>query len=121
MARTALTVNEGIGRYPTLPIGANDADVEFEAADAEDKNSFAITGREVLIAYNSSGGALTVTVDSVADVCNREGDLGPYSIGAGEYALLGPFPVAGFRQADGLCYLEASGADVGFMVIRFPS
>ncbi|MCK4302831.1 MAG: hypothetical protein KAY24_01180 [Candidatus Eisenbacteria sp.] len=122
MARTELTVQEPPGNYPALPLVADAADISWDAADAADKNEFDLTGRELILAWNTDGAnPYTVTVESVTDQCNREGDITDYSIGAGEIAMLGPIPVTGFRQSDGKCYLEASNLAVEFAIIRIPS
>lgn len=121
MARTALTVQETPGRFPALPITADAADLAWTAADNVNKNSFALTGREIILVRNDNAGAQEITISSVVDAYNREGDIEAYSVGIGEYAMFGPIPLDGFRQSDGLCYLEAAVADVYFAIIRFPS
>lgn len=119
MPRTALTPQSPPGAYPGT-IAANAADLSFAAADVANKNQVALTGKEMLIVRNDNAGAQTVTINSVADSYARTGDITAYSIGAGEYAFFGPFPVAGWRQTDGNLYLEGSHADIKFAVIKLP-
>jgi hypothetical protein len=122
MSRLALTVQNIIAKYPSLPLTANSADFTWTAAGASfaDGAGFALTGKEVLLARNPTGGALTVTISSVVDPYIRTGDITTYSIGAGEYAVFPPFPKAGWAQADGKLYLAASAATVEFAVLKLP-
>ncbi|HYI67132.1 MAG TPA: hypothetical protein VEW95_09430 [Candidatus Limnocylindrales bacterium] len=123
MARLALTVQEPPSAYPTLPLAANDADVTFTAAGAAfaDGASFPMTGRELLLVRNPSGGALTVTINSVSDSRKRTGDITAYSIGAGEVAAFWPNRTEGWRQTTGLLHFAASAAELEFAVIRLPA
>lgn len=120
MARLALTVQEPPSAYPTLPLAANDADVTFTAAGADfaDGASFAMTGREILLVRNPTGGALTVSIDSVADSRRRTGDVTAYSIGAGEIAAFWINRTEGWRQSDGTLHFEGSATGLEFAVIR---
>ncbi len=102
-------------------IAANAADIALTAADATNKQQVKITGREMLLAYNSSPDtAYTVTINSVADDLGRVGDITAYSIGFGEFALFGPVPIKGFAQPNGKLNFEASNAAIKFVVIRVP-
>ena len=121
MARTALTIQSPPGKYPATPIAANGADFTWEAGDAGDNNSFKSTGREIVLVRNDNAGAQTVTIHSMIDERNREGDITAYSIGAGEYAVFGPFPVAGWRQPDGTVHIDPSHADLKFAVLQLPA
>jgi hypothetical protein len=102
-------------------IAANGADISLTAADVSNKNSCTLTGREMLFAFNSDDDtAYTVTVSSVADQLGRTGDVESYSIGFGEYALIGPFPLEGWKQSTGKLHFEANNAAIKFAVIRVP-
>ena len=120
MARTALTVQDVPGKYPGS-IGAGAADFTWTLADIVDKNSFPCTGREILLVRNDDVSPQTVTINSVADPYKRTQDITAYSLAAADYAFFGPFPVVGWRQADGHVYFEASDVDVFFAVVRLPS
>lgn len=100
-------------------ISANGADVALTAADATNKQEATITGRELILAYNSDSGAHTVTFTSIADDLGRTGDITSYSVGAGEFALFGPFTLKGWQQSNGKVYFEANDATVKFLVIRY--
>lgn len=121
MARLALTAKATPGSYPVLPISANAADFTWTAAGADfaDGFSFPWTGKEVLLVRNDNAGAQTVTINSVADPKkNRTGDITAYSVGIGEYAVLGPFQADGWKQSTGLVHGAASATDVKLAVIR---
>lgn len=120
MARTSLTVTTALGAYPSLQPAANACDLTMTAADIVNYNQATCSGNDLIIAHNTSGGALTVTITSVADGHNRTGDITTYSVGAGEYAVFGPFKSAGWMQSDGKLYMAASAADVKLGVIALP-
>lgn len=113
---------------PTSPpstkgsITANAADFAWTACDASNGNSCTHTGRELILAYNSNGSATayTITVSSVADELGRTGDQ-TYSLGAGEYCVLGPYPVRGWRQSNGKLNFSSTNAELKFRVIRLPN
>ena len=118
MARTALTKTTALGAYGTYSAGA--ADMTMAAADTVDQNSFVFAGKDLVIAHNTGGSPATITINSVSDPYGRDGDISAYSLGAGEYAVFGPFDAAGWLQSDGSMYLEASSADVKFGVVKLP-
>ena len=116
MPRQTLTPLVALGEFGSYV--ANAADVTMTAADAANKEQFVATPRQIVFAHNTGAGARTVTITSVADEKGRSGDIATYSIGAGEYAVFGPFTSAqGFRQTDGYIYLEAAHAEVKFGVV----
>lgn len=93
----------------------------FVAADATNKEQVSLTGREVIVAWNSSADtARTVTITSVADEMGRTGDIATDSLAFGTFHVYGPFSLEGWEQTDGNLYFEASHADVKFAVIRLP-
>lgn len=89
------------------------------AAIVADKEQFAATGKEIVIARNTDVGAQTVTITSVSYL-GRTGDITADSIAAGALHVYGPFNIDGWRQTDGYIYLEASSANVKFSVITLP-
>jgi len=121
MPRATLTKLAALGNNPALPIAANAVDLPMTAANAANKEQFVASGKDLIIAYNSGAGARTVTITSVVDPRNnRTGDITPYSIGAGEYAVFGPFYREGWMQPDGYIYIEAEHAEVRWGVITLP-
>jgi hypothetical protein len=112
MPRTTLAKTKAPGQFGSYD--ANAADLAMAAADVADKNQFVFRPRDLVIAHNTDVGSQTVTISSVAAAkTGRTGDIGAYSLGAGEYGVFGPFSEQdGFRQSDGYIYLEASSATV---------
>lgn len=120
MARTTLTKTTALGAYGSYT--ANAADLTMAAADVSNKNQFVASSGDLVIAHNTGGSAYTVTVTSSADPhYNREGDISAYSLGAGEYAIFGPFKRPGWVQSDGYLYLEANNSAVKFGVVVIPA
>jgi hypothetical protein len=120
VARTALTPMLPPGKYPTLPLGALSAALTLVAGDNVNGNSVPSTGREIIIVQNTAGVAGTITVSSVADAFNRSGDITAYSVPAAGFAVLGPFPLQGWKQADGNLYLTVSAATMLVAVVQLP-
>lgn len=122
MARTALTPQTAIAIYPAAgAIAANAADFTFAAGDASNGNKFTATGREIIIARNTGAGARTITLQAAGDAIGREVDLGPFSIGAGEFTIFTqPLAITGWRQSDGQFYLDVEHAEVTLAVITLP-
>lgn len=48
-----------------------------------------VTGREILLVWNSGASPYTVTIASAADDKGRTGDISAYSLAAGEFAVFG--------------------------------
>lgn len=121
MARQTLSKLTALGSYPVLPLTANSVDLPMTAAIVADKEQFVSTGKDLIVAHNTGAGAHTITITSVADGhTKRTGDVTAYSIGAGEYAVFGPFEKAGWMQSNGKIYLEANDAEVKFGVVALP-
>lgn len=120
MARLDIPVTTMPLKYPALQPAVNTLDVTWTAAGASFAlgAQFPLTGREIVLCRNPSGGALTVTVTSIRNEYNRLGDITAYSIGAGETAVLPQFQLNGWKQSDGMLYLEASAADILFAVLK---
>lgn len=117
MARNDLTKLTAEGPYGDY--GAGDADLPMVAADQGDGDQFTFEGEDLIIAHNTGGSAQTVTVTSVVDPYGRTGNIS-YSVGAGEYAVFGPFKALGWQQSDGNIYVSADSADVKLGVVKLP-
>lgn len=105
-------------------VSADELDAAFTAADASNGNSYTSTGRELIIVLNShASNAYTFTLTSYADesLLGRSGDITTYSLAAGEYAVVGPVPVRGWRQTTGKVLISGSNAAVKFLIIRLPA
>jgi hypothetical protein len=119
MPRTALTPKTALGSKSSAYASANVADLTMAAADVANKNEFAASGHDLIFAHNTTAGPETITVTSVADPQQgRTGDVTAYSLGAGEYAVLGPFHRAGWQQTNGKIYIEASNIGVKLGVVQ---
>lgn len=114
MARATLTKTTPLGSYGTY--AANAADLTMAAATVADKNQFVASGKDLVIAHNTGAGAHNITITSVVDPYGRTGDI-TYALGAGEYAIFGPFDLPGWMQTDGKIYLEADHAEIKFGVV----
>jgi hypothetical protein len=117
MAATVLTVQESSGKY-AVP-SANGADISLVAIDQSSNGYYVTTGKEMVLAVNSDASPQTITITSQAlPTYARTGDITAYSIGAGETALLGPFPVSGWADTNGRINISTSDAAVLVAAIR---
>ncbi len=114
----AITVQSLIGKYPATPVSADAADITFAAMELAG-DTFANTGKEIILVRNDDAGAVTLTITSQVDTFNRLGTISAYPIGAGEYAAFGPFPVSGWNDSSGNLNLLASDVDLKVAVLRF--
>ncbi len=120
MARTTLTRHSMLNRF-----GYPGRVLNFEAADTTNKNRFKASGRDLVLALNTGASARTVTISSARDPFGRTEDVSAYSVGAGELACFGPFPLEGWEQQSGenigYIELEASHTDIQFAVVMLPA
>lgn len=117
MPRTALTKNTGLLRNPvagTLLV--------WTAADTTNFNSFAMTGNDLLLAWNTHASTgYTVTVTSAADPnFGRTANITTEAIAAGTIRSYSVPQLAGWQQPDGALYFQANNASVVFAVIALP-
>jgi hypothetical protein len=119
MARATQPVILPKGPYPVLPVGALALDFVFTVADNVNFDEFAFTGRELILVSNPTGGALTFTLESVADGAQRTGDVTTYSVGAGLFSCFWAGNVVGWNNS-GKFFLKGSAATLKFAVIRIP-
>lgn len=98
-------------------IAADSADVTLTAVDTVNNNSVTLEAGMCALIQNSGASAYTVTFTSVADDLGRTGDI-TYSLGAGEFALIGPVTLKGWRQTDGKLYYTGNNAAVKVLFIR---
>lgn len=119
MARTSLTPKAAVGAYGDYTV-ADRADLAMTAADVANMNQFTASGNDLVLAHNSGGSAYSVTITSAPDPYGRMSHIATYSLGAGEYAVFGPFALAGWVQADGKIYLQASNASVKLGIVALP-
>jgi len=83
--------------------------------------SFVYTGREIVLIRNTHASSpFTWTLKSVADSLNRVGDVGPYSLAAGDQATI-LINGSGFTDANGKVTIVMSDLSVKVAVNRAPS
>ena len=120
MPRITHTIQVPLGSIGDYSV-ADAADFTFLAADVANMEQYVSTGKEMIIARNVGGGPFTVTVNSVNDPFNRTNDITAYSIGAGEFAIFGPFDRTGWKQAgSAFVFFQADNVAIEFAVIRIP-
>lgn len=107
---------------PFEAIAANGADFTF-AAGATTTDTFACTGRQILLAFNSGGSDYTVTISSVDDEKGRSEDITTYSLAAGEYAVFGVGLTneQGWKQTNGTIIVDVENAAVKWAVLTLPT
>ena len=120
-APTAITVSQM--KAPFDAVVALGFDFPFVASTLTDGDTFVCTGREILLVYNSSGGALTITVTSVSDEKGRAGDVSAYSVGAGLYSAIpvGLTNSKGWKSTAGTIRITCSAVTLKVAVLRLPA
>jgi hypothetical protein len=110
---------------PFDAIAANGADFTFAAGNTGGGDTIAVTGREVILVYNSHAvTAYSFTVTSQVDEKNRTADITTYNLDAGEFAVLGIGLTnsPGWKNAStGLVSVTVSNAAVKWAVLRLPA
>lgn len=116
MARTALTPNTGVVTNP-----AAGALLVWTAADVVNGNSVVLTGKELVLAWNTHASTgYTVTLASASDHLGRTKDIATEAIAAGDIHQFGVPQLDGWRQSDGTLSINGSNASVKFAVLRLP-
>lgn len=118
MARKQIPIITPLGPYPGV-VSANALDFVFTTADNVNFDQFNFTGRELLIVRNSTGGALTFTLESVADPQGRTQDITTYSLSAAELAVFWCGNLTGWNNA-GQFFLRSSAATMDYAVFKIP-
>jgi len=80
-------------------------------------NHFVCTGKDLVICWNSTAGADTVTITSVANKWGRTGTLTAVAIAASSFAIFGPMNVAGWSNG-GIIEITAGSVDVFFAIVN---
>ena len=89
-------------------------------ADIGNGNRFASTGKELLIARNTSGAALTVTVLGASTSTTNRTQNQLLRIEAGDTAAFGPFPTNGWKQADSCVWVNSESTSIRLSVLTLP-
>jgi hypothetical protein len=99
---------------------AGDLTIPMTAMDAVNGNSFAATGREVLLFQNTDSSSHTITITSVADSLGRtDASLTSYSIPANGIVAIEMKSLVGWLQSSSLVFLSTSSALVKMAVLQF--
>lgn len=120
MTRSTLTPQTLQGNKVSAYAVAESADITYEASTGlltTNGDEFVSSGNDIVICRNDQIGAQTITFYSNEDPYGLTENIETYSIGAGEYAIFGPFQVVPWRQADGNVYLGTSHADILIAII----
>lgn len=100
------------------PVAGSLTDIFVAPTATADGVSFKYTGRErVMIRNTHASSPFTWTLKSVADSLNRIGDIGPYSLAAGEQASI-DINSTGFTNANGDVVIVMSDLSVKVAVNR---
>lgn len=108
---------------PFETISANGADFTWTQGST-DGDTFACNGRQILLVKNTHAtDPQTVTIDSVDDEWNRQGDITTYSLAASETAAFGVglTNLTGWKTSTGLINLDCSTNDIYYAVLTLPS
>lgn len=86
-------------------------------------DTVALTGREILLMWNSGASPYTVTIASQVDEKGRTGDISAYSLAAGEFAHFsgGLTNSPGWKNVStGLLTITPSNTAVKWAVLKLP-
>lgn len=86
-------------------------------------DTFAVTGREIILIWNSGASPYTVTITSQVDEKNRTRDITTYSLAAGEVAYFtgGLTNSAGWKDTNGLINITPSNVAVKWAFLKLPA
>ena len=118
MARKDIPIITPKGPYPGT-VSATGLDFVWTTADNVNSDQFPLTGRELILINNTSGGALTITLTSAADPQGRTGDITTYSVGIALYSCFWAGNLVGWNNA-GYFYMTSSAATMKYAIIRIP-
>lgn len=105
------------GPYPGT-VSANELDFTMVAGNVS-SNTFVCTGKELLIARNSSTDTTyTITITSQLDEYNRSGDITAYEIGPLEYAAFKFTNTRGWRDSSGLVSFTVNNASIYVAILN---
>ena len=118
---TAITVQSIQAPFDAVTAGSED--FTFAQSDASNGNTFACTGRELLLLSNESGDAATITITSVDDEKGRSENITDYSLADGDFVCFGVGMTnsKGWRSTSGTIRIDTSDADLKVAVLRLPA
>ena len=99
-------------------VSAGDLDVTMNATDVANGNSVSwASDRLLVIAWNSTAGATTITFTSLADTNGRVGTITSYSLAADDH-IVAIFARDGWQQTDAQLYIDASDAGIKVAILK---
>ena len=112
----------GSTSYLSIDLGLDTPTTNDVQDGTPDDSVITLTARQILILFNSTGGALVITVQSVADDLGRTASSAQQdiSIPAGETHLLGPYFLDGWAQT-GLLKFTTTGAGLRAAIVTLPA
>ena len=121
MARQQHTPHIPLGQFGDYSV-ANSADMVFLPSDVANKEATKLTGKELIIARNLTGGAINFQIDGVPDFQNRTENItgGIPGLPANTWAVFGPFNLDGWQQSDGNIFFQGNAVGLEWAVIRIP-
>jgi hypothetical protein len=102
------------------PVADSLDDIFVAPTVTTDGVSFVATGREIVTIKNTGASPFTWTLKSVADSLNRIGDVGPYTLAAGDQSTI-LINGSGFTSTTGIVNIVMSDLTVKVAVNRAPS
>ena len=114
MARTTLSPIASLGAYAGAMSTFAFTDLGTTSTDG---HQFKVTGAELLLIRNISGGAQNINIDSVDDDLGRSEDIVD-SIPANGFAVIGPMKLEGWKQTDGNIYLDSTSTALKAAVVK---
>ena len=116
MARAAIVRTAAVGPYT-----GDFTEVVFAAGNVAEGNYLTLTGREILLMWNTSADtAYYVTIDSVDDQFGRQEDITELDIAFGDIEMFGPINMAGWAQSNGQLYVNVENAAILLGCIVIP-
>lgn len=119
MARTNIADQTPVGPYPaggTVSAGA--LDLVWTAADTSNDNEALLSGKEVLLVWNTDTASHNLTITSAPDEHGRSSNIASYAVGAG---VISAFSFrggnAGWLQSDGHAYFQGDSAMLKFAIL----
>lgn len=98
--RTEITSQSLPGGYTGIS-----ATLTLAAVDHANGNNFKMSGNDMIVARNPTGGALTISLTSVADGSGRVADF-TESVPAAGLKVYGPFRYIGWRDDNGFMSVD---------------
>lgn len=82
-------------------------------------HQFTLTGAELILLKNISGGGQPVQLFSVDDQYGRQENV-LSTIAANGYSLIGPMKLEGWKQTDGNFYLDSTSTAIKAAIVKIP-